>query len=77
MLSIWLTLAATLSFLGGGLVWMGKEVKRRERNPPVESVEDRVYRLRKIKTSTDAGRRAYLEECRKIVAEVRRPNVLD
>ena len=73
MLSIWLTLLATLSFLGGGLVWMSKEVKK----PKPESEDDRVDRLRRIKTSTIAGRRKYLEECRKIVAEVRRPNVLD
>jgi len=75
MLSIWLTLLATLSFLGGGVVWLGREVKRQKPKP--ESEEDRVYRLRRIKTSTIAGRRKYLEECRKIAAEVRRPNVLD
>lgn len=77
MLSIWLTLLATLSFLGGGLVWMGKEQRRVAKLPPKELPEDRRDRLRRIKTCTDAGRRRYFEECLKIAAETRKPNVLD
>ena len=86
MISIWLTLLATLSFLGAGLIWMakntdqeaakaGRRVKERANQPM--SLENKAFILRTIKTNAPGGRRKYLEACRQIAAETRKPDVLD
>ena len=73
MTSLWLTLLAALSFLGGGLAFLWKTV---DRNPDPDRHIPEVDRLRRIKTATIAGRRKYLEECHRITANWRKPDVL-